>query len=46
MEAKSISFRGFKRFLKNITNIEKKIAAKNNTLRMHHKKWNFLSDIL
>ena len=45
MEAKSIFFKGFKCFLQNITNIEKKIAAKNNTLRMHYKKWNFLFNI-
>ena len=31
MEAKSISFRGFKCFLQNIINIEKNIAAKNDT---------------
>ena len=38
MEAKSISFRGFKCFLQNIISIEKKIAGKNNTLHMHYKK--------
>ena len=46
MEAKSISFRGFKCFLQNVINIGKKIAIKNNTLRIHHKKWNILFDIL
>ena len=45
MEAKSISFRGFKCLLQNIS-IEKMIAVKNNTLHMHYKKWNFLFDIL
>ena len=46
MEAKSISFRGFKCFLQNIISIKKKIAGKNNTLHVHYKKWNFLFDIL
>ena len=46
MEAKSISFWGFKCFLQNIINIEKKIEVRNNTLRMHYKKLNFLVDIL
>ena len=42
MEAKSISFMGFKCFLQKVINIEKKMAVKNNTLYMHYKKWNTL----